>query len=261
MKLAVNVDHVATLRQARGVAYPDPVEAARIAEQAGAAGITVHLRGDRRHIQEADVERLRSSVATKLNLELAATAEMVAIALRHRPDQVSLVPERPEEVTTEGGLDLGRHRGRVEEAAARMAEAGIAVSLFLDPDPRQVEVAAGLPRELVAGFEINTDAYTRAAAAVAAGDGRRQQAADRTEAEHTLAEELGQVRRAARLGAEAGLQVYAGHGLTSANVGPIAAIPEIEELNIGHALISRAVLVGLAEAVRQMLRAMGEAER
>jgi pyridoxine 5-phosphate synthase len=260
MKLAVNVDHVATLRQARGVAYPDPVEAARIAEQAGAAGITVHLRGDRRHIQEADVERLRSSVTTKLNLELAATAEMVAIALRHRPDQVSLVPERPEEVTTEGGLDLGRHRGRVEEVAARMAETGIAVSLFLDPDPRQVEAAAELPRELVAGFEINTDAYTRAAAAVVAGKGRRQQAADRTAAEHTLAEELAQVRRAARLGAGAGLQVYAGHGLTTANVGPIAAIPEIEELNIGHALVSRAVLVGLAEAVREMLRAMGESQ-
>jgi pyridoxine 5-phosphate synthase len=258
MKLAVNVDHVATLRQARGVAYPDPVEAARIAEEAGAGGITVHLRGDRRHIQERDVERLRASVATRLNLELAATDEMAAIALRHRPDQVSLVAERPEEVTTEGGLDLGRHRGRVEEVAGRLAAAGIAVSLFLDPDPHQVEAAAAIPRELVAGFEINTDAYTRAAAEVAAGDGRRQQAADRTEAEHTLAEELAQVRRAARLGAEAGLRVYAGHGLTAANVGPIAAIPEIEELNIGHALISRAVLVGLAEAVREMLRAMGE---
>jgi len=243
MKLAVNVDHVATLRQARGVAYPDPVEAARIAEEAGAGGITVHLRGDRRHIQERDVERLRASVTTRLNLELAATDEMAAIALRHRPDQVSLVAERPEEITTEGGLDLGRHRGRVEEVAGRLAAAGIAVSLFLDPDPHQVEAAAALPRDLVAGFEINTDAYTRAAAATD---------------EHALAEELAGVRRAARLGAEAGLHVYAGHGLTTANVGPIAAIPEIEELNIGHALISRAVLVGLHEAVREMLRAMGE---
>jgi pyridoxine 5-phosphate synthase len=240
MKLAVNVDHVATLRQARGVAYPDPVEAARIAEAAGARGITVHLRGDRRHVQEADVERLRASVTTRLNLEMAATEEMAEVALRHRPDQVSLVAERPEEVTTEGGLDLGRHRGRVEEIAGRLSAAGIAVSLFLDPDLRQVEAAAGLPRELVSGFEINTDAYTRAAG------------------EHALAEDLAGVRRAARLGAEAGLHVYAGHGLTAANVGPIAEIPEIEELNIGHALISRAVLVGLAEAVREMLRAMGE---
>ncbi|HUP43236.1 MAG TPA: pyridoxine 5'-phosphate synthase [Thermoanaerobaculia bacterium] len=268
MKLAVNVDHVATLRQARGVAYPDPVEAARIAEAAGALGITVHLRGDRRHVQEADVERLRASVTTRLNLEMAATEEMAEIALRHRPDQVSLVAERPEEVTTEGGLDLGRHRGRVEEVAGRLAAAGIAVSLFLDPDLRQVETASGLPRELVSGFEINTDAYTRAAAAAhpaapthgrAAGRAERaRERGSRTAAEHALAEDLAGVRRAARLGAEAGLHVYAGHGLTTANVGPIAEIPEIEELNIGHALVSRAVLVGLAEAVREMLRAMGE---
>ncbi len=248
MKLAVNVDHVATLRQARGVAYPDPVEAARIAEAAGADGITVHLREDRRHIQERDVERLRAQVAGRLNLEIAATDEMVAIALRHRPDQVSLVPERPDELTTEGGLDLTRHRDRVEEAARRLAGAGIAVSLFLDPDPRQVEAASALPRELVGGFEINTDAYTQATALPAAEPARAQAA----EAE------LGKVRRAARAGAEAGLHVYAGHGLTAANVGPIAAIPEIEELNIGHALVSRAVLVGLAEAVREMLRAMGQ---
>jgi len=262
MKLAVNVDHVATLRQARGVAYPDPVEAARIAEEAGAGGITVHLRGDRRHIQERDVERLRASVTTRLNLELAATDEMAAIALRHRPDQVSLVAERPEEITTEGGLDLSRHRGRVEEVAGRLAAAGIAVSLFLDPDPHQVEAAAALPRELVTGFEINTDAYTRAAAAAAGAErgqgGGAHKGAAHAEAEHALAEELAGVRRAARLGAEAGLHVYAGHGLTTANVGPIAAIPEIEELNIGHALISRAILVGLHEAVREMLRAMGE---
>jgi pyridoxine 5-phosphate synthase len=238
VKLAVNVDHVATLRQARRTAYPDPVEAARLAEEAGAHGITVHLRGDRRHIQDEDVARLKESVAGKLNLELAATGEMIAIALHHRPDQVSLVPERPEEVTTEGGLDLTRHRDRVEEAARRLAGAGIAVSLFLDPDPRQVEAAAALPRELVGGFEINTDAYTRAEAGEAQA-------------------ELEEVRRAAREGAAAGLHVYAGHGLTTANVGPVAAVPEIEELNIGHALVSRAVLVGMAEAVREMLRAMG----
>lgn len=240
MKLAVNVDHVATLRQARRTAYPDPVEAARIAQAAGAHGITVHLRGDRRHIQEEDVARLRDSVAGTLNLEMAATDEMIEIALRHRPDQVSLVPERPEEITTEGGLDLTRHRGRVEEAARRLAGAGIAVSLFLDPHPRQVEAAAALPRELVGGFEINTDAYTRAAEGGGAAEA-----------------ELEEVRRAARDGATAGLHVYAGHGLTTANVGPVAAVPEVEELNIGHALVSRAVLVGMTEAVREMLRAMG----
>ncbi len=244
MKLAVNVDHVATLRQARGTAYPDPVEAARIAEGAGAHGITVHLRQDRRHIQETDLERLRAEIAGKLNLEIAATDEMVAIALAHRPDQVSLVPERPDEITTEGGLDLTRHRDRVEEAARRLAGAGIAVSLFLDPDPRQIEAAAALPRELVTGFEINTDAYTRAAAGGAEGGAGGA--------------ELEAVRRAAREGAAAGLHVYAGHGLTAANVGPVAAIEQIEELNIGHALVSRAVLVGLAEAVREMLRAMGD---
>lgn len=242
MRLAVNVDHVATLRQARRVAYPDPVEAARLAEAAGAHGITVHLRSDRRHIQEDDVARLRARVAGKLNVELAATDEMVEIALRHRPDQVSLVPERLEEVTTEGGLDLTRHRGRVQEAARRLAGAGIAVSLFLDPDPSQVEIAAALPRELVGGFEINTDAYTRAAEAGGAAEA-----------------ELEEIRRAARDGAAAGLHVYAGHGLTTANVGPVAATPEIEELNIGHALVSRAVLVGMTEAVREMLRAMGAA--
>ncbi len=242
MRLSVNVDHVATLRQARGVAYPDPVEAARIAEEAGAHGITVHLRGDRRHIQEEDVARLRASIAGKLNLEMAATDEMVAIALAHRPDQVSLVPERPDELTTEGGLDLSRHRDRVEAAARRLAGAGIAVSLFLDPEARQIEAAAGLPRDLVGGFEINTDAYTKVARGA-------------TEASAVEAE-LAKVRTAARLGGEAGLHVYAGHGLTAANVGPIAEIPEIEELNIGHALVARAVLVGLAEAVREMLRAM-----
>jgi len=243
MRLYVNIDHVATVRQARRTDEPDPVAAARLAEEAGADGITAHLREDRRHIQDADLEGLGAGVRTVLNAELGAAPEIVGIVARLAPYQATLVPERREEITTEGGLDLGRHRGRVEEVAGRLAAAGIAVSLFLDPDPHQVEAAAALPRELVAGFEINTDAYTRAAAA-----------AD----EHALAEELAGVRRAARLGAEAGLHVYAGHGLTTANVGPIAAIPEIEELNIGHALVSRAVLVGLAEAVREMLRAMGE---
>ncbi len=238
LRLSANVDHVATLRQARKVGYPDPVEAARIAEQAGARGITVHLRGDRRHIQDDDVARLAETVTGRLNLEMAATDEMVAIARTHRPHLVSLVPESPEELTTEGGLDLLAHGPRIREAAERLREVGIVVSLFLDPDPRQVEAAAALPRELVSGFEINTDAYTRATP----GD-----AAER---------EIEKVRAVARQGHEAGLRVYAGHGLTTANVGPIAATPEIEELNIGHFLVCRSVFVGMAEAVRELLRAM-----
>lgn len=236
-RLSVNVDHVATLRQARRAAYPDPVEAARLAEQAGAAGITVHLRGDRRHVQDHDVARLREAVRGKLNLEMSTAEEMVAIALRTRPDQVSLVPEQPGEVTTEGGLDVRAHAFRIAEVTRRLTEAGVAVSVFIDPDPGQIQVLAALdPRPH--GFEINTDAYTRA---------------DDT----TRTAELAKVAAAAALGQEHGLHVYAGHGLTTANVGPIAAIPGMEELNIGHYLVSRAVLVGMAVAVEEMLAAMG----
>jgi pyridoxine 5-phosphate synthase len=241
-RLSVNVDHVATLRQARRVAYPDPVAAARLAEAAGAAGITVHLRGDRRHIQERDVAALRAAVRGKLNLEMAATDEMVALALALRPDQVSLVPERPDEVTTEGGLDVAAHGARVAAVAARLAPAGIAVSLFLDPDERQLAALATLPRDvrdLLTGFEINTDAYTRAA-----DDPARLEA----------------IEDAAAHGAAAGLAVYAGHGLTAGNVGPIAAVPAIEELNIGHWLVARAIVVGLDAAVREMLAAMARGE-
>lgn len=245
VRLSVNVDHVATLRQARRAAYPDPVEAARVAEDAGASGVTVHLRADRRHVQEEDVERLAASVRGKLNLEMAPTGEMIAVALRLRPHQVSLVPERPDEVTTEGGLDVLAQAERIEEAARRLAAAGVAVSVFLDPELRQVEALAALARRLadtlpnpIAGFEINTDAYTRAA---------EPSAAQR---------ELDRCRRAAALGRERHLAVYAGHGLTTANVGPIAALPEVEELNIGHWLVGRAVIVGMAEAVREMLAAM-----
>ncbi len=239
-RLAVNVDHVATLRQARRVGYPDPVEAARLAEAAGASGITVHLRGDRRHIQEADIAALRAAVRGKLNLEMAASEEMVRIAIGVRPDQATLVPERPEEVTTEGGLDLLRHEEAVWPAAERLAEEGIAVSLFLDPEPAQLECLERLAG-LVSGFEINTDRYTRAPAAEAAA-------------------ELAKVAAAARLGAERGFAVYAGHGLNLANVAPVAALPQVEELNIGHAIVSRAVLVGMEEAVREMLRRMANSE-
>ncbi|MEM7050179.1 MAG: pyridoxine 5'-phosphate synthase [Acidobacteriota bacterium] len=236
VQLSVNVDHVATLRQARRAVYPDPVEAAGDAEAAGAAGITVHLRGDRRHIQDDDVAALVRTVQGKLNLEIAAEEEMIALALDWQPGQVTLVPERPDEVTTEGGLDLASQGDRVAAAIERLAAGGIAVSLFLDPDPAQVErlaalVAAGAP---AAGFEINTDAYTKDPSAA----------------------NLRAVEETAAAGAAAGLEVYAGHGLTTANVGAIAAIPAVEELNIGHWLISRSVRLGLGEAVREMLSAM-----
>jgi pyridoxine 5-phosphate synthase len=243
VRLSVNVDHVATLRQARRAAYPDPVEAALQAEAAGASGVTVHLRSDRRHVQDDDVARLIEAVAGKLNLEMAPTDEMVAIAERLRPDQVSLVPERPDEVTTEGGLDLTAQGPRVEAAAVRLTAAGVAVSIFLDPEPRQVEALAAMAHRgtetgaRLLGFEINTDAYTRAE-----GEARLR--------------ELERALRVAALGREHGLEVYAGHGLTTANVGPIAAIPEVQELNIGHFLIARAVIVGLPAAVREMLAAM-----
>ncbi len=236
--LSVNVDHVATLRQARRAAYPDPVEAARLAEAAGAGGITVHLRGDRRHVQDDDVRRLRSAVRGKLNLEMAISDEMLALALEVHPDQATLVPERSEEVTTEGGLELVAGGERAAAAAARLAEAGIAVSIFLDPEPRQLEALERHGRGPVAGFEINTDAYTRATGP--------QQAA-----------EFEKIRAAAGQGAAAGFRVYAGHGLTVGNVGPVAALPEVEELNIGHAIVSRAVLVGMTAAVREMLDAIG----
>jgi pyridoxine 5-phosphate synthase len=236
VKLSVNVDHVATVRQARRAPWPDPVEAARIAEDAGAAGITAHLRVDRRHIQDADLPRLRQSVRGKLNLEMSVAEEMLGVALAVRPDQVSLVPERPEEVTTEGGLDLLSHGSAVRAAAERLAAAGIAVSVFVDPDVAQIDALARLGPVAVHGFEINTDAYTRAVLP-----------ADR---------ELARVRAAAERGAAAGFRVFAGHGLTPANVGPIAAVPCMEELNIGHALVARAVLAGMAAAVREMLAAI-----
>jgi pyridoxine 5-phosphate synthase len=237
-KLSVNVDHVATLRQVRRTAYPDPVEAARLAEEAGAAGITVHLRMDRRHIQDADVERLRGAVKGKLNLEMSSAEEMARVALAVRPDQVTLVPEKPEEVTTEGGLNLILYGRRIAGVAERLAAAGIAVSLFVDPDPRQIQALTPLAASGVTGFEINTDAYTRAAGPAA------------------LDAELRQIAGVVEQGRGSGLHAYAGHGLRTDNVGAVAAIPGMEELNIGHFIIARAAIVGIEAAVREMLAAM-----
>lgn len=251
LHLSVNVDHIATLRQARGAPYPDPVEAGEVAEAAGAGGVTVHLRGDRRHIQDEDVRRLRSSVRGKLNLEIAASDEMLAIALDVAPHQVTLVPERPDEVTTEGGLDVVRHPGPIRGAVQRLASAGITVSLFLDPDVEQLDALADLGVD-VAGFEINTDAYTQAVIRGDHGHGAERDPG-------AIERELEKIRRVAEQGAAHGLRVYAGHGLTTGNVGRVAAVPQVEELNIGHWLVSRGAIVGLAQSVREMLEAMNEA--
>jgi len=234
-RLYINIDHVATLRQARRASYPDPIEAARICEVAGADGITVHLREDRRHIQDADVETLAGTVRTVLNLEIAATGEMTAIARRLRPHQVTLVPERREEVTTEGGLDLFGDPARLRAALDVLGDAGIRTSLFIDADPRQVARAAELG---VPAIELHTGRYCHHPEDATALDA---------------------LRAAARQAAGLGLAVHAGHGLTLENVGPVAAIPECEELNIGHAIVSHAVFVGLDVAVRAMRAAMDKA--
>ena len=231
MRLGVNIDHVATVRQARMAAEPEPVTAALLAELAGAHGITVHLRGDRRHIQERDLELLRQVVATKLNVEMAATAEMIDIAVRIEPDQVTLVPEQPQELTTTGGLDVVRHADGLAGAIGSLRGAGIRTSLFIDTDVSQIERAAQIGAQAV---EINTGPY-----ADAPDDGRGAQRE--------------RVARAAAAAGEQGLEVLAGHGLTYRNVGPIAAIAGIEELNIGHSIVARAVLVGMERAVREML--------
>ena len=231
VRLGVNVDHVATLREARKGAEPDPVAAAILAEMAGADGITVHLRGDRRHIQERDLEVLRKSVRTRLNLEMAASPAMVAIASAIKPDHATLVPERREELTTEGGLDVLLNQNLVRKTVLDLREAGIAVSIFVDPDYDQIRAAAKLEVRLI---EINTAKYSEA---------RRDDLAT-TEAEKVAA--------AARAAAKLGIRVLAGHGLDYRNVRRIVAIPEIEELNIGHAIVARASLVGMDAAVRGM---------
>ena len=238
IKLGVNIDHVATLRQARRTLYPDPVQAAIEAEQAGADAITLHLREDRRHIQERDVDILRGMLQTRMNLEMAATDAMIAIATRVRPADCCLVPERREELTTEGGLDVRGNRARIADCCARLAGVGVRVSLFIDPDPAQVEAAAAVKAPVI---EIHTGHY-----ADAPDDARAE-------------EELGRVARAVQQGLDLGLHVNAGHGLNYHNVQPIAALAGVSELNIGHAIIARALFTGLAEAVREMKRLMHQA--
>ena len=231
MKLGLNIDHIATIRQARRAREPEPVAAAVIAELAGAEGITVHLRGDRRHIQDRDVELLRQVISTRLNVEMAATREMVDIACRIRPDQVTLVPERPDEVTTTGGLDVVQLGDAVGAAVSRCRPAGIRVSVFVDALPDQVDAANAAGADAI---EINTGPY-----------------ADAREADRSA--ELARIRDTADRAAAAGLEVLAGHGLNYINVRPIVLLPHIVELNIGHSIIARAALVGLERAVREMV--------
>lgn len=230
-RLGVNIDHVATLRQARGGREPDPVWAAVLAELGGADGITIHLREDRRHIQDRDLRLLRETVQVRLNLEMAVAPEIVELALSSRPDQVTLVPERREELTTEGGLDVAGQVDRVGEVVRRIAGAGIEASLFIDPDPRQVEASIAMG---VAAVELHTGRYADAP------EGSRRQA------------ELDALRRAAESLVSAGIELHAGHGLDYRNVGPVARLAKMEELNIGHSIVSRAVFVGLTRAVREM---------
>lgn len=230
IRLGVNVDHVATVRQARRAEVPDPVAAALLAEKAGADGITVHLREDRRHIQERDVERLREQVATKINLEMAVTPAMVAYAEKIRPHDACFVPEKREELTTEGGLDVVAHKIKVRDAVKKLQDRGIQVSLFIDPAQTQIETAKEVGADAI---EIHTGAYCNVATAA------RQR-------------ELAAIADAAALARRLGLEVHAGHGLDYENVLPIAKIPEIVELNIGHSIIARAVIVGIEQAVREM---------
>lgn len=238
--LGVNIDHIATLRNARGTQYPDPVQAAFIAEQAGADGITVHLREDRRHITDRDVRLLRQTIQTRMNLEMAVTDEMLDIAVELKPHFCCLVPEKREEVTTRGGLDVAGQLDKMSVAVERLAQAGILVSLFIDPDHRQIDaaVAVGAPY-----IEIHTGAYAEA------------------QGELAVQAELRRIAVAAAYAAEKGLKVNAGHGLTYHNVRPIAALPEMHELNIGHAIIGQAVMSGLPAAVADMKVLMREARR
>lgn len=229
-ELGVNIDHVATIRQARKTYEPDPVAAAVLAELAGADSITIHLREDRRHIQDRDLRVLRETVTTKLNLELSVSDEIVGIACQTKPDQATLVPERREEITTEGGLDVKSHMVAIARAVKRLQAAGILVSLFIDPDPRQIQLSKDLGVEAI---ELHTGQY-----ALAKGAAQQQQ--------------LAELVAAGKLANSLGLRLHAGHGLNYHNVGPIATIAGMLELNIGHSIVSRAVLVGMERAVREM---------
>lgn len=238
LRLGVNIDHVATVRNARGTTYPDPLRAAMLAQEAGADGITAHLREDRRHITDDDIDRLMRSLSLPLNLEMAATEEMQSIALRHRPHAVCIVPERREERTTEGGLDVVRDEARLARFIAPLADAGCRVSLFVAADTAQIEAAHRVGAAVV---ELHTGAYCdfHHEGRIAARD-----------------EELGRLREAAALAASLDLEVHAGHGLTYETVAPIAAIPQVRELNIGHFLIGEAIFVGLKAAIAEMRRRM-----
>lgn len=233
-RLYINIDHVATLRQARQTDEPDPIAAALLCEDAGAEGITAHLREDRRHIHDDDIRGLATSIRTVLNLEMALTDEMLDFATVLRPYQVTLVPERRQEVTTEGGLDVDQHPARLAEGIARLKRAGLRTSLFIDPDLRAVERSRELGADAI---ELHTGTY-----ALGGSD-----------------KALDALRRASTRGAELGMAVHAGHGLTVRNIGPVAAIPEIEELNIGHSIVSRAIFVGIGQSVREMRTAMDAA--
>jgi pyridoxine 5-phosphate synthase len=237
----VNIDHVATIRNARGGSHPDPVRAARMAQQAGADGITAHLREDRRHISDRDIERLRREISLPLNLEMAATAEMRDIALRHRPHAACIVPERREERTTEGGIDAAGQHGRLLETVHALGLAKIRVALFIEPDRRQIEAAHALGAPVI---ELHTGAWCEAAARGDSAEYDRQ---------------LDRIREAAKLGTSLGLEVHAGHGLGYDTVGPIADIPEIRGLNIGHFLVGEAIFSGLDATIRRMRSLMDEA--
>ena len=237
LRLGVNIDHVATVRNARGGKLPDPLRAARIAAEAGADGITAHLREDRRHVVDADIDGLMRELAVPLNLEMAATPEMVGIALGHRPHAACIVPEKREERTTEGGLDAAGQHNHLKPMVARLRDAGIRVSLFIEADPRQLEAAVALGAPVV---ELHTGRYCEL-------EGEAQRS------------ELARLQKAATLCGKLGLECHAGHGLSYADVQPVAAIPQVRELNIGHFLVGEAIFVGLGPAIREMRRVMDEA--
>lgn len=237
--LCVNVDHVATVRQARRTIMPDPFEAALLAEKAGAVGITIHLREDRRHIQDADVYRIKRGISTKLNLEMAASPEIIGVALAVKPFQVTLVPERRRELTTEGGLDVKRARAKLAGVIGKFHAKNILVSLFIDPEEDQSRASADVGADAV---EFNTGAYSEA------------------KTKRAVASEIKRLVKATCLTEKMGLVTHAGHGLTVANVGPVAAIPNVEELNIGHSIVSRSIMIGMERAVLEMIGAIRKAK-